>query len=455
MDGFVRMHLLYSFALTLAVLLGSPAWIYKMLRHGKYRAGLRERLGRVPARVRQGPTGDCIWIHAVSVGEALAITRLVEELKSAFPGWRIVVSTTTTTGQNLARERFGAENVFYFPLDFGFCIRPYLRALKPRLVIMAETEFWPNFLRLAKTSGARVAVVNARISDRSLPGYQRWRGLLAKILRNVDLFLAQSDEDQRRLIAIGAEASRVRVSGNLKFDVTPPQKLSIVEQLRAAIIRGGGGPVIVAGSTVGNEEFVLLGAFQVLLREFPTAVLVLAPRHPERFDEVWNLLPGFGTEKEDLPTLPGLLRFDRARRSSADLATLKLRGAVLLLDTIGELAAMYDLADVAIVGGSFERRGGHNILEPAHFGKAIVIGPHSQNFRDIVAIFQRADAVRIAHAYREGDVKGDLSDVLASLLRDQTQREQLGTRAAQVLASQRGASRRTADALKQLLGGRA
>src|SRR3954462_11675404 len=205
------MHFLSSAALVGQFVVATPYWIFKMLSHGKYRAGLSERLGRVPERVRSAQPGDvCIWIHAVSVGQVLAVSQLVNELRTArAENMLIVVSTTTTTGQNLARERFGPENVFYFPLDLGFCIAPYMRALRPKLVVMAETEFWPNFLRKAKRCGAKVAVVNARISDRSLPGYQRWKGILTRVLRNVDLLLAQSEEDKRRLIEIGAKEKRV------------------------------------------------------------------------------------------------------------------------------------------------------------------------------------------------------------------------------------------------------
>src|SRR3954466_10202709 len=209
----LSMYFVYNAALLLAFLVATPYWLFKMLTQGKYRAGLAERLGRVPERVRSAQPGDvCIWIHAVSVGEVLAVSQLVNELRgTSADNVRIVVSTTTTTGQNLARERFGGENVFYFPLDFGFCIRPYMRALRPKLVVMAETEFWPNFLRKAKRCGAAVAVVNARISDRSLPGYRRWRGILARVLQNVDLFLAQSEDDKRRVMETGAAPERVQV----------------------------------------------------------------------------------------------------------------------------------------------------------------------------------------------------------------------------------------------------
>jgi len=447
------MYFFYSAALGVAFVLATPYWVFKMLRHGKYRAGLAERLGRVPERVRSAQPGDlCVWIHAVSVGEVLAISQLVEELKkSCTKKLRIVISTTTTTGQNLARERFGTENVFYFPLDFWFCISPYMRALRPKLVVMAETEFWPNFLRKAKRCGAAVAVVNARISDRSLPGYARWKEILTRVLRNVDLFLAQSEEDKRRLIEIGGAPERIEVSGNLKFDVKPPQKLPIVEQVRQAITRGGGGPVIVAGSTVEGEELLLLGVFQSILREHPEAVLILAPRHPERFEKVWEMLPSFGMGRDELLSLPGLTRFDKHRRSQL-APDSEIVGAVVLLDTIGELASMYELADVAIVGGSLVRLGGHNILEPAHFGKPIIVGPYTHNFRDIIAIFLREHAVVVARAAAEHSIQADLEPKLSELLDDSAGRQRLGAKALAVLESQRGATARTVQALMSLMG---
>src|SRR5579864_1433683 len=214
------MYFLYSVVAAVGLLLSSPWWLLRMLTSGKYRAGLDERLGRFPARLKyQARRGQGIWIHAVSVGEVLAVSALVHELRELYPDHRIVISTTTQAGHQIARNRYGPENVFYFPIDLGFAIRPYLRRLHPQLVIMAETEFWPNFLHLARKSGANIAVVNARISNRSLPGYRRWRTLLSPVLQNIDVFLAQSEEDRERLIAIGAPAERVQVSGNLKFDV--------------------------------------------------------------------------------------------------------------------------------------------------------------------------------------------------------------------------------------------
>jgi 3-deoxy-D-manno-octulosonic-acid transferase len=432
------MYFLYSAALVAAFVIATPYWLFKMLRHGKYRTGLAERLGRVPERVRSAQPGDvCIWIHAVSVGEVLAVSQLVNEMRnSAGRNLRIVVSTTTTTGQNLARERFGAENVFYFPLDFGFCIRPYMRALRPKLVVMAETEFWPNFLRKVKKCGAQVAVVNARISDHSLPGYRRWKGILSRVLRNVDLFLAQSEEDKRRLIGIGADAKRVRVSGNLKFDVKPPEGLPIVEQLRGAVQRSGGGPVIVAGSTVGWEDKSVLVMFARLLGKYPNAVLILAPRKPERFEEVAEL-----SRAKALRTW---------RRSQFDAANTVVSGGVFLLDSIGELGSLYQLAACAFVGGSLENSGGHNILEPAVFGVPVIVGPHTHNFRDIVGLFRRADAlIELSAGYPEEDA-GLLYGAVVAVLKNEAGNKLVNMK--EVMRSQSGATARTAEALEKLWG---
>jgi 3-deoxy-D-manno-octulosonic-acid transferase len=346
-------YLLYSAVLLLAALVSAPWWLVQMLRQGKYRAGLSERLGRVPERIAKGSAGPVIWIHAVSVGEALAISELVSRLRTRVPNARIVVSTTTQTGHKLAAERFGAENVFYFPLDFAVAIRPYMRRLKPSVVVLAETEFWPNFIRLANEAGAKIVVTNARISDRSFPRYRRFAGLMKPVLRNIDAFLAQSNLDAERLVEIGAPKERVSVGGNLKFEVKPPDaSMEIVNVLRTAIAREGVGPVIIAGSTVEGEEPLVLDAFRAVLARFPKALLILAPRHKERFESAVSLLESSG------------MRFTRRTELAVEAAEVRA-GSVLLLDSIGELAAVYSLADVAFVGGSLVPRGGHNILEPA------------------------------------------------------------------------------------------
>jgi 3-deoxy-D-manno-octulosonic-acid transferase len=431
--GLLVMYVLYSALLVLFLLLTLPYWLLQMLRHGKYRAGLRQRFGAIPASLAGGSERPTLWVHAVSVGEVVASSAVIATLRQKFPSHRVLVSTTTSTGQKLAQQRFGAENAFYFPLDFAFAIRPYLEALRPELVVVAETEFWPNFLRLAKQSGARIAVINCRISDRSLPGYKRFRfwlpKLLEKTLANVDIFLAQTEEDRQRLIAIGAAESRVTVAGNLKFDVTPPPSPAIVESLRDSFRRTGAGPILVCGSTLEDEEGLLLSSFRNVLANHPKAVMILAPRHPERFPEVAALV-----EK---------LSFPMSRRSL--WSGEPLAGSVLLIDTIGELSVLYSLSTVAFVGGSLVPRGGHNILEPALYGVPIVTGNHYENFRDVVSFFATRNAVRIVGV-------AELPLVFLELIGNDKERVTLGKNALAALESQRGATNNTILALLHLMG---
>jgi 3-deoxy-D-manno-octulosonic-acid transferase len=420
---------LYSLLLFLTLIVSTPWWLVQMLRHGKYRTGWSERVGTVPDRLFNRVAENNIWIHAVSVGEVLAISRVVEELKQQLPGWRILVSTTTDTGQKLARERFGENNVFYLPLDLPRAVRAYLHAFRPKLLVLAESEFWPNLLHEGRRSGAAVAVVNARVSDRSLPGYLRFRDLMRRILQNVDLFLAQSSEDANRLVQIGAPADRVHVSGNLKFEVKPPAKPAILEPFTAALPREDIGPVIVAGSTLDGEETMLMEMFRMVASRYPGALLVLAPRHPERFTAVASLLATSG------------LRWQR--RSEWDGAR-PIAGGVFLLDTIGELASLYEFADIAFVGGSLVPRGGHNVLEAAQFGTAILVGPYTENFRDIVEAFRKADALRVV-------TMQSLIPTVLRLLENYDERVALGQRAAEVVRSQQGATQETVEALLGLL----
>jgi 3-deoxy-D-manno-octulosonic-acid transferase len=423
------MYILYTLTLAFATLLSLPWWALQMLRHGKYRAGLSERLGFVPQRIQDAARPGCVWIHAVSVGEVLAISTLFRELEAGFPGVPVFLSTTTLTGQQLARERFGAERVFYLPLDFGFCLRPYLRRLKPQLLILAETEFWPNLLHLSKARGAAVAIVNARISDRSFPRYRFFRRLFGPVLSDVDLFLAQTEEDRRRLVEIGASAGNAQVSGNLKFDIRLSANSPLVADLRHGLPNSKDSPVIVCGSTTQGEEELLLVTFQQVLREYPSAVMVLAPRHPERFGQVANLIADSG--------------LSYVTRSTWN-KTCQLAGGIFLLDSVGELAAVYALATVAFVGGSLVPVGGHNILEPAQHAVAVMTGPHTANFREIIRIFEQGGALRIVTAET-------VATELLQLLRDRQQREGLGQRAQALFREHTGATQRMMAALRPLI----
>jgi 3-deoxy-D-manno-octulosonic-acid transferase len=427
----------YNLALLAALVVGAPWWLFRLATTQKYREGLLERLGAVPSRLRNSPAGSgterpIIWIHAVSVGEVLAVSRLVKTLEVALPGYRIVVSTTTRTGQELARERFGAERVFYCPLDLPWAVRNYLKALRPRLLILAETEFWPNLLSNCFHRGIPVAVVNARISDRSWPRYRRLRGLWRPFLSRLDRVLAQSQTDADRLKAIGCLPERVSVAGNLKFDVRAAEEAEATRLLKAL---AGGLGLVVAGSTLDGEEAALLEAWPRLLEADPQLALILAPRHPERFAAVTGLLEKCG--------FPWVRRSDW-RAQPAEAQGPLLPGQIVLLDTIGELASVYSLASMAFVGGSLIPAGGHNPLEPAQFGVPIVMGPHYANFRAITEDLLAHDAICITE-------KEKLAQVLVDLLCNRTEAKAMGERAKLVFDQQSGATDRCVEAIQELL----
>lgn len=420
------MHILYSLMLAAALVLLSPYFLLKGLRQNKYLHSLRERLGRVPDRIRQTAPG-AVWVHAVSVGEALAVAALLEELRRRFPQKKILVSTTTRTGQEVAAKRLPCDATFYFPLDFAFACRRYLRAVQPALVVIAETEIWPNFLCEARRAGARVAFVNGRISDRSFRGYRRWRFFLRGVLAGVDFFLMQTEEDAHRITALGARPDRVAVGGNLKFDLPQPARPEFLPELEHM---AQGAPIVVAGSTLAGEETKLLDAVS-LNRDIRgrRALLVLAPRHPERFDEVAQLL----RERK--------LEFVRRSQWHTD----GHRPDVVLLDTLGELAGVYAAATVAFVGGSLVPAGGHNPIEPALWGKPVLFGPSMENFRGVATAL-----VEERGAFQVNSVD-EMGILLATLLSDPAACRRTGAAARAVVERERGATARCAERLAALL----
>ena len=427
------MMFIYSCALLLVLVLGLPYWLLRMATSGKYRTGLSGRLGRVPQRLRQAVQGKpTIWLHAVSVGEVLAASRVVQELAEARPGYAIVISTTTRTGQQLACERFGADRVFYFPLDLPWIVQRYLRALQPGLLILVESEFWPGLLAACANKGVPVAVINARVSDRSLPRYLRLRALWRRILRNVTLFMAQSEEDGRRLAAIGAPADRILNTGNLKYDVRPATCSELTRQLQTQLPADA--KLLVCGSTLEGEDTALLDCWPALLEACPTLVMVLAPRHPERFDAVARLVEARLQSEEHQTWL---------RRSQWQQQPLA-PGTILLLDSIGELASLYSLATVAFIGGSLFGAGGHNPLEPAQFGVPVVMGNSFENFRDVTGKLQAANAICIVRP-------GQLCAVLQGMLLREAEAKTMGQRSREVFNAQSGATARTVADLLSIL----
>lgn len=434
----------YSLLLGTGLFLSSPWWVVRMITTRRYREGLGERLGRVPARVRRAVQGrQIVWVHAVSLGEVLAAARLVDDLESALNAgageipWRVVVSTTTRTGQNLARERFGSERVFWFPVDFAWSVRAWVRVLQPRMVVLVESELWPRLLAECSRRKIPVTVVNARVSDRSYRRARRVRRLWKPVLRRVTAFLAQSHETAHRLESLGVPAGKVRVTGNLKYDAVPPET-PVVHALRQLV---GRRPTLIAGSLLDPEERLLLEQWPTVARAGGGVVLLLAPRHPERFEEVASQI----ADRFPLIRASTLL----GEKAEAEQAGRHLQPlSVVLLDTVGDLAAVYSLADVAFVGGSLARKGGHNPLEPARLGVPVIMGPSFGNFREIVTSMQAAGGIEIVHD------SAALSRVASRLLGDRVEADALGQRGHRVYLNESGATERTVAALLEIVAER-
>ncbi len=452
------MYFIYSFLIGAAALLLIPYWVIKGLRQGKYLSNLKERLGlSVPwLPAVSAARGGAIWIHTVSVGELLSSVSLARRLKETYPGRPLVVSTTTTTGQQLARERMDfAEAIFYFPLDWTFCVRRVLQAVRPSIVVVLETEIWPNFLREARRQEIPVLFVSGRISDRSFARYQRYlskfgfflRPFLRSTLENASAFLMQSETDAERIRALGAPAERVLVSGNLKYDMMLPDATLLSRWLETEARARGRSPVVVAGSVVATEEPLALIAFGVVQGEYPRALLVLAPRKPERFEAAAEFIHEsrrkFIRRSEMKIVDPG------QEATTASNGSIPEDVNVILLDSIGELASLYRLADGAFVGGSLVPSGGHNILEPAAFGKIPVFGPSMENFAEIASRFVAAGAAIQVESPEDAGV------AWIELLRDPERQRRMGEKAKALVDSSRGATQRALAQIARHLGGAA
>jgi len=428
------MYLAYSLLTLLVLAAVSPYFLYQAIRYQKYIGSLRQRLGFLPIAFNVDAE-ESIWIHAVSVGEALTARALAADLKARYPRLRLFLSTTTMAGQQVARRSVSnVDAVFYFPFDWTVIVRRTLRLVRPRLFIMMETEIWPNLLRECRRRGVRTAMINGRISNRSYPRYRLIRPFIRRVLGDVDRFCVQSEESARRLIDLGADPARVSVTGSLKFDSLELPAPTAHGRPRDRVLRFFQLPpsrtVLVAGSTLRGEEAFVLRAFARIKTSMPGALLILAPRQPERFVEVERLAREAG--------------FATVRRSELPIDA-EPRAEVVVLDTIGELAQLYQLATAVFVGGSLVDHGGHNILEPAIFGKPIVFGPYMHNFKEIAEAFVANDAAIQLASERE------LDETLVGLVTDPVRRARLGAAARALVAANRGAKTKTLDVIAALL----
>jgi 3-deoxy-D-manno-octulosonic-acid transferase len=428
------MYSAYSLLTLLLFIAVSPYFLYQALRHKKYIGSLRQRVGLLPITFNIDGE-ESIWIHAVSVGEVLTARALVSELKARYPRLRLFLSTTTIAGQQVAQRNVQhVDGVFYFPFDWAFTVRRTLKIVNPRLFVMMETEIWPNLLRICRARGIKTVVINGRISSRSYPRYRIVRPFFRRVLDDVDRFCMQGDESARRLIDLGADAARVSVTGSLKFDSlqvgAPISHVKPRERVLRFFRVSPNRIVLVAGSTVKGEEAAVLQAFSRIKRLMPGALAIVAPRAPERFGEVERLAREAG--------------FSTVRRSDLPIDA-EPRADVVILDTFGELAQLYQLATAVFVGGSLARQGGHNILEPAIFGKPIMFGPHMDNFREIAEAFLTNGAAVQVNSDRE------LEEAMLTLVSDPVFRARLGAAARALVEANRGAKEKTLAVIADLM----
>jgi 3-deoxy-D-manno-octulosonic-acid transferase len=425
-------HVLYSVAIVILAVVLSPWFLYQAIRYRKYIGSAAQRMGYLPVSFNLDGD-DSIWLHAVSVGEALTARALIADLRERYPNLKLFLSTTTLTGQQVAARLQDVDAVFFLPFDLPPFVNRTLRLVRPRLFIMMETEIWPNLLYACRRAHVKTMLVNGRISSRSYSRYGLVRPFFRRVLAHVDRFCMQSDESARRVVELGADPARVTVTGSLKFDS--------LESPAAAAGRGEGRvlryfripasrPVFMAASTLKGEESAVLSAFAAVRRAQPSTLLIMAPRKPERFSEAEALARAEG------------LRVVRRRELAVDAEP---RADVIILDTIGELAHLFQVATVVFVGGSLVDRGGHNILEPAVHGKPIVFGPYMTNFTEIVDTFLKNQA-----AVQVG-TPAELASALVRLMGDPVERARLGAAARALVEANRGAKRRTLDSIAGVL----
>lgn len=426
--------LLYSILLAVGFAIMSPMFL---LRREKYASGFKQRLGNYPNFKHDGR--KVIWLHCVSVGETNAARPLVDELIQTFPDHRLVISTTTKTGQELAQKLFSekAEAVFYFPFDFKFSVRRALEHFKPSIVLLMETEIWPRFIREAKARGAKIVIVNGRLSERSVSRYKRVRSFISRVLQDIELALMQGSNDASRLISLGMPSAKTIVTGNLKFDVGTTQADSVTtDYLRERFGLDGSRPLIVAASTHEPEEERIVESLEGELGH--SCRLLIAPRHPDRFEKV-------------AAYLSGMLHYSHARRSNREQVSDR-ECEIILLDSIGELRSAYPLAHIVFVGGSLIPHGGQSVIEPASEGKAIVTGPYTANFASAIDDLLAANSIRqIPTVPQDFQNSERLYEQFVDLLENPEKRDELGRKALAVISQGRGATQKTIEELGMII----
>lgn len=424
------MSYLLNLVYLITLILASPWLVYNAIRKGKYRQGWAAKfLGRVPWRSRER-TG--IWLHAVSVGEVNLLQPLLAAIEEKHPDWECVISTTTRTGYELARQKYAPRSVFYCPLDFSWAVRNALRRIHPQLLVLVELELWPNLIRWTRRSGVPVAVVNGRLSASSARGYSRIRFLIRRLLQATSLVAVQNDEYAERFRQLGTTEDQLHVTGSLKFDGIEMDRENPASQQLAALAGIEKQDIVfLAGSTQAPEEQLAVSVFRELVDDYPRLRLILVPRHPERFAEVASML-----DQQEVEWI---------RRSELTADRQNTAARILLVDAMGELGAWWGTAQIAFVGGSLGKRGGQNMIEPSGYGAAVSFGPHTQNFRDIVEMLLQHDAAIVVQDRQE------LAAFVKRCLEDPEFARQLGQRAQQFVASQNGATDRTLALLESLL----
>ncbi len=424
------MGMLLNIIYLLALVLALPWLLWQRLRHGKYREGWPARfLGKIPRRASRA---RCLWLHAVSVGEVNLLAPILARFERLHPDWECVISTTTQAGFALAQKRYAPRMVFYMPLDFTWAVRRAMRRIRPELLVLAELELWPNLIRAAKAFRAKVAVINGRLGERSFRGYQRIGWLVRRTLAQVDLVAAQSEEYAQRFVALGADSSKVYVTGSVKFDGACTDRANAAT-VRLADLAGlkKGDILLLAGSTQRPEEALAIDIYRRIAQDHPRLRLILVPRHPERFEEVAGLLNKSGLAWQ--------------RRSRLENEGVHPQARVLLVDAVGELAAWWGTAQIAFVGGSLGNRGGQNMIEPAAYGAAVSFGPNTWNFRDVVSLLVSHNAAVVVRNAAE------LETFVRRCLADAEYARALGARAQELVQRQIGASDRTVELLAWLV----